>query len=104
MVQLQLLYLTCSVFVLKKLLFVPAECTDLHIVPVEGAFPHDQQVSLRVGRAESLLTEGQEAPGAGEVEQRWDSVRHSVGLLVEKHRPRWEIGRPHALQCVDISG
>ncbi|XP_034404803.1 elongation factor G, mitochondrial [Cyclopterus lumpus] len=77
--------------------------TDLHIVPVENASPHDQQVSLRVGRAESLLTEGQEGPGAGQEQQRWDSVRHSVGLLVKKHRPRWEIGRPHTLQCVYVS-
>ena len=71
----------------------------LHIVPVESAFPEDQQVSLRVGRAESLLTEGHEGPGARQIEQRWHSVRHSVELLVEKHRPRWKIGRPHALQC-----
>lgn len=63
----------------------PADSTDLHIVPVESAFPHNQQVSLRVGGAESLLTEGQEAAGAGQVEQRRDSVRHSVGLLAEKH-------------------
>lgn len=55
---------------------------------------------MRVGRAESLLTEGQEAPGAGQEQQRRDSVRHSVGLLVKKHRPRWEIGRPHTLRCV----
>lgn len=74
--------------------------TDLYIVPVEGASPHDQQVSLRVGRAESLLTKGQEGSGAGQVEQCWDSVRHSVWFLAEKHRPRWEIGRPHALWCV----
>lgn len=59
--------------------------TDLHIVPEESAFPHDQQMSLRVGRAESFLTEGQEGFGAGQVEQCWDSVGHSIWLLVEKH-------------------
>lgn len=77
--------------------------TDLHIVPVENSFPHDQQVSLRVGWAESLLTKGQEGSGARQVEQCWDSVCHSVWLLAEKHRPRWEIGRPHGLWCVNIS-
>lgn len=78
----------------------PAHTTDLHIVSVESAFPHDQQVSLRVRRAESLLTEGQEGPGVGQVEQCRDSVRHTIWLLVEKHRPRREVGRPHALWCV----
>lgn len=63
----------------------PVDSTDLHIVPVESAFPHDQQVSLRIGGAESLLTEGQKAARAGQVEQCRDSVCHSVGLLVEKH-------------------
>ncbi len=71
--------------------------TDLHIVPVERSFPHDQHVSLGIRRAESLLTEGQEGSGAGQVEQRRDSVRHSVWLLAEKHRPRREIRRLHAL-------
>lgn len=74
--------------------------TDLNIVPVESAFPHDQHVSLRVWGAESLLTEGQKGPGAGQEEQRWDSVRHSVRLFVEKHRPGWEVRRPHAPRCV----
>lgn len=58
---------------------------DLHIVPVESAFPHDQQMSLRVRRAEPLFTEGQKGFGAGQVEQRWDSVGHSIWLFVEKH-------------------
>lgn len=39
--------------------------TDLDIVPVKRSFPHDQQMSLWVWWAESLLTEGQEASGAG---------------------------------------
>lgn len=67
------------------------EFPHLYVVPVEGAFPHDQQVSLRVRRAQSLLAEGQQAPRAGQVEQRRDPVRHSVGLLVEEHAPRREV-------------
>lgn len=67
------------------------EFTNLNIVPVERAFPHNQQVSLRVRGAESLLTESQEASGTGQVEQRWDPVGHSIGLLVEKHSPRREV-------------
>lgn len=77
--------------------------TDLNIVPVESALPHDQQVSLGVWWAESLFTEGQEGSGAGQEEQCWNSVRHSVWLLVEEHRPRWEVRWPHALWCVYIS-
>lgn len=67
------------------------EFTDLNVIPVERAFPHDQQVSLRVRGAESLLTESQEASGAGQVEQRRDPVGHAIGLLVEKHSPRGEV-------------
>lgn len=33
------------------------ELTNLNVVPVERALSHNQQVSLRVRRAESLLTE-----------------------------------------------
>lgn len=66
--------------------------TDLYIVSVESAFPHDQQVSLRVRWAEPLLTEGQEGLGVGQVQQRRHSVRHSIWLFVEEHRPRWKIG------------
>lgn len=67
------------------------EFTDLNVIPVERAFPHDQQVSLRVRGAEPLLTESQEASGAGQVEQRRDPVGHTIGLLVEKHSPRGEV-------------
>lgn len=67
------------------------EFTNLNIVPVERAFPHNQQVSLRVGGAESLLAESQEASGTGQVEQRWDPVGHSIGLLMEKHSSRREV-------------
>lgn len=67
------------------------EFTNLNVVPVERAFPHNQQVSLRVRGAESLLTESQEAPGTGQVEQRRDPVGHSIGLLVEEHSPRREV-------------
>lgn len=76
------------------------EFTHLNVVPVEGAFPHDQQVSLRVRRAQSLLTESQEAPRAGQVEQRRDPVGHSVGLFVEEHSPRREVRRLHDLRWV----
>lgn len=76
------------------------EFTNLNIVPVERAFPHNQQVSLRVRGAESLLTKSQEASGTGQVEQRWDPVGHSIGLLVEKHSPRGEVWRPHDVSYV----
>lgn len=76
------------------------EFTNLNIVPVERAFPHNQQVSLRVRGAESLLTESQEASGTGQVEQRRDPVGHSIGLLVEKHSPRRKVWRPHDLSYV----
>lgn len=77
--------------------------TDLYIVSVESAFPHDQKVSLRVRWAEPLLTEGQQGLGVGQVQQRWHSVRHSVWLFVEEHWPRRKIGWPHTLCCVSSS-
>lgn len=77
--------------------------TNLDIVPVKSSFPHDQQVSLRVRRAEPLLTEGQEASGTGQEEQRWDAIGHPVWLFAEEHCPRWEVWRPHALCCVSVS-
>lgn len=60
-------------------------------------------MSLRVRRAEPLLTEGQEASGTGQEEQRWDAVGHPVWLFAEEHRPCWEVWRPHALWCVSVS-
>lgn len=77
--------------------------TNLHVVPVKSSFPHDQQVSLRVRRAEPLLAEGQEASGTGQEEQRWDAVGHPVWLFAEEYCPRWEVWRPHALWCVSVS-
>lgn len=52
--------------------------TDLYIIPVESAFSHDQQVSLRVRGAESLLTESQKGFGTRQIKQRRDPVCHTI--------------------------
>lgn len=87
----------CVLFLFRLVLFW--HNSDLNIIPVESAFPHDQQVSLRVWRAESLFTEGQEGSGAGQVDQCRDSICHSIWLLVKKHCPRWEVRWSHDLWC-----
>lgn len=69
--------------------FFPA---DLHIGPEVDAPAHDEQVSLGISRAESLLTESQEAGRALQEDQSGYAICHSTCFLSKQHRTGREIG------------